>query len=509
MKKFRNKRAISLSVILLLAAVVLLGTSCTKNLQYKAYGDLSSVVNTPQGAVALVNAAYTGLAGGSDYQGGWDAGTYSWRVQSMMTTDEGVCSWGGNWVVLHNLNYNPDFDWVTHNYTRYTPYISQITVDIATIQKIQKEYPNSDSLLNRYIGELRGLRAFYSEMLFFYYGPFTIITDPAVASDPNHPYVPRPPADSDVAQIESDFLAAAAVLPDQFTGADYGRFSKAAALTGLMKLYMQEKEWTKAVAVGEQVTSMGYSLEPDYDDNFSIANKGGQDPEIILAVVCSSNGGSNYSNYWLAESLPTDYQDPSGIPLTCWGGYKMPWQTYDEFDPHDKRLSVLLENYPVGKDANGNIIYKNARTSGSIGAIPMKFQPDPSRASSQASSVDFPIFRYADVLLMQAESIDMANGAPNGEAYHDINLVRERAGLPDIPTGLSQADFLKKIQNERLFELWGEGWRRIDLIRWGLFIPTAIANGATDAEPYKILLPLPRSVITQSNGVIKQNSGYN
>jgi hypothetical protein len=139
----------------------------------------------------------------------------------------------------------------------------------------------------------------------------------------------------------------------------------------------------------------------------------------------------------------------------------------------------------------------------------MKISPDPSRANSQASSVDFPIFRYSDVLLMMAESLNMANGSPNAEAYHDINLVRERAGLSDLAQGLSQEDFQKKIQDERLFELWGEGWRRIDLIRWGLFIQTAIDNGAANAQSYKTLLPLPRSVITQSNGIIKQNPGYN
>lgn len=79
----------------LLTGVVSL-TACEKGLEYKSYGDLSSVVTTAQGAVANVNAGYTGLAGGADWQGGWDAGTYAWRTQAMMTTDEGVCAWGGN-----------------------------------------------------------------------------------------------------------------------------------------------------------------------------------------------------------------------------------------------------------------------------------------------------------------------------------------------------------------------------------------------------------------------------
>lgn len=489
------------------AISVLLAASCTKDLKYKTYGDLSSVVTTTQGAVGLVNAAYTGLAGGGDYNGGWDAGTYSYRTQSMMTTDEGVCAWGGDWVNMQHLNFTPDFDWVTHNYTKYTPYISQITIDIGQIQQLNK---NNDSLLNRYVAELKGLRALYAEQLYFYYGPFTIVTDPAVAADPNAPYQPRPSVDTVVARIERDFSDAAAGLPARFTGADYGRFSRAAALTGLMKLYMHEKNWAAAVTTGMQLKQLGYSLTSNYADNFSIANKAGQDPEIILAVVCTSaDPTDSYSNYWLAMSLPADYVDSTGIPLTAWGGYKMPWASYDKFDPADLRLKVLLQKYPAGKDANGHVLYNDARALGQMGAVPMKFSPDPSKANSQKSSVDFPIYRYADVLLMLAESINDANGGPNTEAYADIDAVRERAGLADLPAGLSQQQFLQKVQDERLFELWGEGWRRDDLIRWGTYVQRAVNDGSTVAQPYEILMPLPRTVITQSNGVIAQNQGYN
>lgn len=480
-------------------------SACEKDLQYTTYGDLSNVVSTTEGAVAAVNAAYTGLAGGTDWQGGWDAGTYGWRTQAMMTTDEGVCSWGGNWIPLRNLNYTPDFDWVTHNYGRYTPYISRIAISLDNLEKLDI---NAD-MKKRYIGELKALRAHYAQLLYFNYGPFTIVTDAKVAINPDAPYLPRPTITAVVAQIEKDYKDAAASLPDKFTGSDYGRFSKAAALTGLMKLYMHEKRWADAVTTGQQLTQMGYSLLPNYEDNFSTASKGGNSPEMILAVVCSSSGGDQYSNMWLAHALPSDYKDSTGIPLTAWGGYKMPWTSYDKFEKKDKRLKVLLESYPIGKDANGKVTYKNARTAGEPGAIPVKFAPDPSRANSQNSAIDFPIYRYADVLLMLAESINEANGAPNDQAYDAINAVRRRAGLDELPAGLSKAQFLAKIQDERLFELWGEGWRKDDLIRWNLYIQRAIKDGSTTAQAYKVLLPLPRQVITQSGGVIKQNEGYN
>ncbi|NIG57277.1 RagB/SusD family nutrient uptake outer membrane protein [Chitinophaga sp. Cy-1792] len=491
--------------------LVLLGgmltfSACEKDLQYKSYGDLSSVVSTADGAVAAVNAAYTGLAGGSDWQGGWDAGTYGWRTQAMMTTDEGVCAWGGDWIPLRNLNYTPDFSWVTHNYTAYTPYISRIAIvlnDISNMSAIDAD------LKKRYIAELKALRAHYAEMLYFNYGPFTIITDAKIAANPNAPYVARPTSDIVVAQIEKDFTEAAADLPKKFTGQDYGRFSQAAALTGLMKLYMHEKNWSKAVTTGQSIKQLGYSLLPNYEDNFNTASKGGNSSEMILAVVCSSSGGDQYSNMWLAHALPSDYKDSTGIPLTAWGGYKMPWTSYDKFDKQDKRLKVLLESYPTGKTADGKVIYKNARLAGDLGAVPVKFAPDPSKANSQNMGIDFPIYRYSDVLLMLAESINEAAGAPDQEAYDAVNAVRNRAGLGNLPAGLSKAAFLAKIQDERLFELFGEGWRKDDLIRWGLYTKRAQNDGSSTAEAYKVLLPLPRTVITQSNGIIKQNEGYN
>jgi len=501
----KNKKLIYKCLAVLGISGMMMMTACEKDLEYVSYGDLNAVIKTPEGANAALSAAYSGLAGGTDWQGGWCAGTYGWRTQAMMTTDEGVCAWGNDWSKMQTLNFTPDFDWVTHNYGRYLPYISRIAITMDNIQNLSMD----EDLKSRYIAELKGLRAHYAELLYFAYGPLTIITDPVIAADPNAAPVPRPTSEQMAAQIEKDYLEAAEVLPDKFTGNDYGRFSKAAALTGLMKLYMHDKQWDKAVTVGQQIKTLGYSLDENYEDVFSIKNKGGASNEIILPIVCTATGGDQYTNMWLAHALPADYKDPSGINLTAWGGYKMPWKSYDKFDPADKRLNVLLEEYPVGKDPAGNTIYKNARTAGDIGAVPVKFAPDPSKANAQKSEVDFPVYRYADVLLMLAESINESNGGPNQEAYDAINAVRHRAGVDSIPMGLNKTQFLDKVKDERLFELWGEGWRRDDLIRWNMFIQRAVDDGSATAEPYKVLYPLPRSAVNQSNGVIKQNEFYN
>lgn len=483
--------------------------SCEKNLENKTYGTFSSdnFFKTSEDAKAAVSAMYTGLVEGSSYSGGWGAAIGSFRTQASQTTDEGVCNWNGSadYVNLNTLNFTPDFGPVISHYNALMPYISQITVNMAKIQNIEMDA----TLKARYIAELKGLRGYYSEILYLYYGAVPIRTNAEEINNLSSPIIPRPTKDAMVAQIISDLQGAADVLPAKFTGGDYGRISKAAALTALLKLYMQEKRWKEAVDTGRKITELGYSLTPNYQDNFNINAKGGNS-EMILAVVCSPTN-SVLNNRWLAHALPTDYKDPSGIPLTAWGGYRMPWQTYDKFSQDDKRLSVLLKKYPVGLNADGSIKYRDAKAGGDIGAVMVKFGPDPSKSNSELSGIDEPVFRYADVELLLAEALNELNKGPNDDAYNLLNDVRTKhGGLSAFVKGtLSYDDFLLKIQDERLFELWAEGVRRDDLIRWNKYVKRAQNDGSSVASENRILYPLPRTVINQSNGVIKQNPGYN
>ncbi|GGA82279.1 membrane protein [Flavobacterium palustre] len=99
--------------------------------------------------------------------------------------------------------------------------------------------------------------------------------------------------------------------------------------------------------------------------------------------------------------------------------------------------------------------------------------------------INFPVLRYADVLLMHAEAENQVNGPTN--AYQYVNQVRRRGfGLPinttslvaDLPAGLSKANFQLALEDERMRELCFEGTRRLDLIRWNKFVSTMNAVGA-------------------------------
>lgn len=497
--------------ILILPGILFSFFACEGNLENVTYGSFtsSSFFKTASDAKAGVSAMYIGMVESTKWN--------TIVADNELTTDVMVSAWNSS---LNQLIFTPDDGRTTNHYLLIMPVISEITVYISKINGINMD----NTTKQEYIGELYALRAYYTQMLYQFYGPVPIRTDPTQVDNPSAPVLPRPTHDEMVTQILQDYSAAIAVLPATFTGSDYGRLSKAACLAFRMKLYMQEHRWTDAMADGEAIKAMGiFHLVPNYADNFSYNNKGGNS-EIIFAIVCTPNTISQYNNLWLANSLPTDYRDTTGVSLTAWGGYRMPWKTYDKFDQSDKRLSILLQRYPVGRNVSGKVEWRDARTglyyNGSVlditrtstpdqkGAVIVKYGIDPTKTSSEYSGVDIPLIRYADVELMLAEAINDANSGPTQEAFSLINEIRTRAGLPNT-SATDQISFQTAIQNERLFELWAEADRRNDLIRWGLYIQRAIDDGYTNVDNHLILFPLPRTVVTQSNGVITQNPGYN
>ena len=187
--------------------------------------------------------------------------------------------------------------------------------------------------------------------------------------------------------------------------------------------------------------------------------------------------------------------------------------TYNKFDPSDKRLAVLLRQYPI--DSKGTLFdAENGGTVGGqyyapfIGAIPKKYGVDPT-STTAVMVTDIVVWRYADVELLLAEAINEANGGPTSEAYTLINDVRSRAGVANYNIGsLNYNTFKSKLMDERLFELWCEGQRREDMIRWGTFVSYAASQGSAFATANDTLYPLPQKVITETNGIVKQNPGY-
>lgn len=141
--------------------------------------------------------------------------------------------------------------------------------------------------------------------------------------------------------------------------------------------------------------------------------------------------------------------------------------------------------------------------------------------SEYGNKNNFIILRHADVLLLLAEAIN-ERGGPNAEAIAAVNQVRQRAGLPALPSAAtaSQAAFREAIRAERGKELYAEFQRRFDLIRWGVYAaPDGPMNRTTTNEfttnptvcrprqAFQRLQPIPNAELA-ANPQLSQNPGW-
>lgn len=147
---------------------------------------------------------------------------------------------------------------------------------------------------------------------------------------------------------------------------------------------------------------------------------------------------------------------------------------WDLFDAADKRRDLSMAPYQINnKDAKVDW-KKNQLVERRCGKFRREWEATFPKNKNWTPE-NYPILRYADVLLMLAEAENEANGAPTALAYACINEVRERAGVKKL-SGLSYGDFQQEVRNERARELCFESLRKYDLVRWGIYVP-AIREG--------------------------------
>ncbi len=148
---------------------------------------------------------------------------------------------------------------------------------------------------------------------------------------------------------------------------------------------------------------------------------------------------------------------------------------WDLFDEDDKRRDLSMAPYQI--DANDAYVYwrDNQIVQRACGKFRREWETITPRHKNYTQE-NYPIIRYADVLLMLAEAENEANQAPTALAYEAINTVRERAGVEPL-SGLSYAEFQQELRDERGRELCFESLRRYDLVRWGIYTEAISALG--------------------------------
>lgn len=492
------------SMFSLALAACALCPSCT-NLESEMYDTINPGIfpTNEADASALVTAAAYAPFRAAWYDGLFTSAQGGIHVVSDMTTDIGSCQWDDAvWPDMLQVNFTSHSTEIATLYSDQIDAISKMTLTLDRIANV----PMNDEEKARLQAELRMGRGWLAYILYDMYGPIQIASLDLLNNPLSDEVAPRLTQEEMVKYIEDEINAALPALPVRYSISDsnYGRFTRALGYMVLMKLYMHEKNWAKAIECGRELQKgeYGLGLMDNYKDIFTLENEGNK--ETIWASVCDR---TDNAQMWLAHVLSTPY--PTSNPnIQKWGGYRVLWDFYHTFDPADKRLEVLVGEFD-GTDG----FHYSEETPGTVlidGALPVKYGEDPD-ATGEESSIDWIVYRYADMLTLLSEAIVRNGNAVTQEAVDLLNEVHTRAGLPayTLADFASVDAFLEANLLERGHELWFEGCRRSDLIRYGLYIEYARKyKHSAAAQDYMNVFPLPQSVIDESKGKIAQNPGY-
>jgi hypothetical protein len=303
----------------------------------------------------------------------------------------------------------------------------------------------------------------------------------------------------------------------------YGRAGQAAADMLLAKLYLNaqvyagENRAAEARAATERVINSGaYQLDDRYREIFLADNH--TSPEIIFAITQDGRNTRTYGGVtFLAHaSVGGPLMDAADYGLNGgWWGLRVRPQLVALFpsvgpSSPDKRMASFftqgqtLEITSVSDFTKGYAApkFQNVTSTGQPGS------------NSEFVDIDFPVFRLADAYLMYAEAVLRGGGGNRGQALDYVNQLRRRA-YGDASGNITDAALtLDFILEERARELFWEGHRRTDLVRFNrfaggnyLFAWKGGVQPGRPTEDFRSLYPLPASELL-ANPNLTQNPGY-
>lgn len=355
-----------------------------------------------------------------------------------------------------------------------------------------------ETLKKRLVGEAKFLRAYYYFYLVRWYGgvPLMLTETQSLSAGKD---IARASADEVYAQIIKDLTDAEAALPDKFAGADLGRVTAGAAKSMLARVYLTRKDFpnarTKAKEVIDNAAKYGYGLFDRYIDVFAIPNKNGKESVFEIQFVGNGSGqGSGMVTYFAPENSP--------VTGRGFGSFIPTMDLYNSFKTGDKRQELYINSYVDGAGKTVNTFQHFNK------------YVDPSARTFGDANNNFPIIRYADVLMMFAEAENEISG-PTAAALAAVNPIRRRAfGFPltaastaDFTTALTKETFRQAIWDERRWEFYAEGHRWFDLVRTGRLVSLLKAKGKTNISETHTLYPIPQRE-RDLNPNLTQNPGY-
>ncbi len=520
---------------IILAVIGLAFNACT-DLSPEVYSDVrkEDYFQTPSQFSTLIANAYSQLAGeyGYVYREGY------WSLQEYTSDEVIVPTRATDWydagvpMAMHQHTWGSNTRDINNGWSFAYGGVTKCNTVIDNIHSIAGEDESAYSdAAKAGLAEAKILRAFYHLLAMDVYGNVHIDDGKHVTENGKVKQYSR----KEVFEwIEKELL-------DNIESADnvvrYGSMTRPVAYMILAKMYLNAEvytgtpRWADAEKYCDLIINGGYyGLNADYFDAFKINNTGNQ--EIIFPIVFDAV----YANGNMFHVMTQHYamRDVFGFTTDCWNGPCTLESFYNKYQDGDKRKAQWFAGpvYNTTTDWN-TIIYNRDSWKGDIvewdhGESHFKVIIDPKVTTIQdptganscegarffkfefANGIahhadsDFPIYRYADVLLMKAEARMRQNGGKADDVALDcVNQVHTRAGLPAYTAAELTLD---ELLDERGRELAWEGHRRDDQIRFGTYGGTWEFKESSDANHR--IFPIPDWVRDGAPGVYTQNPGY-
>ncbi len=414
--------------------------------------------------------------------GGW------WFCQEV-TSDEMTCptrltDWddGGKWRALHTHTWTPTTEAVAAMWGRYYEGIGKIN---QLLEKYAGAEPDEDIL--HIIAQLHIMRVYYYYLLIDNYGDVPYVTTFATAE--------QNPTKEDKAVIFPQLITELnEQIPHLKVTTSKTSITRGMAFSLLAKLYLNAEVysgnamWAEAEAACDSLIAMGiYSLESNALAPFVTENSSSSENIFTIPYDKDTYKGFNLHMRTLHYSHNLTFD----MTVGPWNGFCTMENHYNSFEDGDVRKTGFLvgpQLTSAGQPLMDNVAGAQVDLNPHIPALQMDATYTPAEIRFSGARVakfeiemgavenlsnDFPIFRYADILLMKAEC--MIRLGNNGDDY--INMIRNRAGISSISNAT-----LDDILAERGRELFWEAHRRQDQIRFGTFTNAWWEKSATTSE---------------------------
>lgn len=492
---------------------------------------------------------------------------FHWAMYASVT-DEAVYSNDDQTYLVQRGQLSPsNVGWTSTVWGRSYRGIREANLALSKIS----ETPVTEERRSMLVAEIRFVRAFrYFDLLKGFGGVPLIGDEVSDLNDDFSKFYQRASIQETADYIVSELDAVINVLPsDRSDTWKRGRATTPAAMAlksrvllyAASPLYTEgtddQAKWQRAADAAKAVMDLGKfslvtNLSATPSENYRLLFVSGEtqedifvreyvptSPSMAMERMNAPNGYGGWGGNCPMQNLVDDYEMENGLPITD------PASGYNEQTPYVDRdprfYATILYNgagyrgrnvetfLPSGKDSpDGNEPWNTSPT----GYYLRKFLNESITLEdwNNMGASDWRYFRYAEILLNFAEAQNEANG-PVQSVYDAIDMVRNRAGMPSLPVGLSEDQMRSRIRNERRIELAYEEHRYFDLRRWriaeveesqpaqGMSITRNADNSFTYARkealggktflPQHYWFPIPTDEINASGGQLQQNPFYN